>query len=598
VRDRTVFVVHGRNTRARDAVFAFLRALGLQPLEWEQAASLTDKGAPSTLEVVEAGLRAGRCVLVLLTGDDVAHLHPSLGREAPARQARPNVLLEAGMALARGGSKRTILVRVGDLREVSDISGISYVQLSNDAASRQALAKRLESAGCRVAPGSDYLDPRTGGDFSLVTPDAPPTDTVPAPRVFGRSGGTDFLAYVENAMKRASRIVLVGTGLNVLHNEPLALDLFRRAGEGRCHLDVYLADPASADVEARLMEEEMGHTRPPVGDSGLRQRLQTLLRLRRDLGQFASIRIRLFTHYPSFAMLVVDDEYFLYPYALRTLGNHSPVFRFLRSDMEDAAVIRFLDEHLDRVARSSVDAEATLEFRAAVAAGRRVDTDHLIGLALYYVPRADSPLYQFGSRVLGYDVRSGETMPPQYAAAGDAAAYGFHLTICDVLYFDEPIAEIARNAIRYVLHRTPPFELQLLGVTAGLPDPTAVSLKVGDPTGALETLQHEMVDHVYRRAAASNYSVGRAKLLRPLPPDRTRLAMRRFGAPYVFSAMTPHFTLLSPCPEAEQDALAAQLQRDLDRCLHSRDIKVETLSLMTARPGGRSWAIAEEISLG
>jgi predicted nucleotide-binding protein len=39
-----VFVVHGRNEKARIAMFAFLRAIGLQPIEWSEAVSLTGTG--------------------------------------------------------------------------------------------------------------------------------------------------------------------------------------------------------------------------------------------------------------------------------------------------------------------------------------------------------------------------------------------------------------------------------------------------------------------------------------------------------------------------------------------------------------------------
>ena len=34
-------VVHGRNLAARDAMFAFLRAIGLEPLEWSVLVSAT-----------------------------------------------------------------------------------------------------------------------------------------------------------------------------------------------------------------------------------------------------------------------------------------------------------------------------------------------------------------------------------------------------------------------------------------------------------------------------------------------------------------------------------------------------------------------------
>jgi hypothetical protein len=38
---KCVFVVHGRNSALRDSMFAFLRAIGLQPLEWSQAVKAT-----------------------------------------------------------------------------------------------------------------------------------------------------------------------------------------------------------------------------------------------------------------------------------------------------------------------------------------------------------------------------------------------------------------------------------------------------------------------------------------------------------------------------------------------------------------------------
>ena len=40
---RKVFVVHGRNLAARDALFEFLRAVDLHPVEWSEAVQLTGK---------------------------------------------------------------------------------------------------------------------------------------------------------------------------------------------------------------------------------------------------------------------------------------------------------------------------------------------------------------------------------------------------------------------------------------------------------------------------------------------------------------------------------------------------------------------------
>jgi len=166
---RNVFVVYGRDNEARHAVFDFLRSLGLRPLEWEELVQATGKMAPFLGETVRAGLELATAVVVLLTPEDVVHLHPDLRErgDGPAEisdtlQARPNVLLELGMALAAKPAATLILI-VGEHRTVTDLGGMSYVTLSSDPECRARIANRLRVAGCAVSPiGTDWL---TAGNF-------------------------------------------------------------------------------------------------------------------------------------------------------------------------------------------------------------------------------------------------------------------------------------------------------------------------------------------------------------------------------------------------------------------------------------------------
>jgi predicted nucleotide-binding protein len=75
---RRIFVVYGRNVKARDAMFAFLRALGLEPLEWGQLVDETNTGTPYVGDVLDAGFATAAGVVVLLTPDDEARLRSSL----------------------------------------------------------------------------------------------------------------------------------------------------------------------------------------------------------------------------------------------------------------------------------------------------------------------------------------------------------------------------------------------------------------------------------------------------------------------------------------------------------------------------------------
>ena len=126
---REVWVVHGRNTAARDAMFEFLHAIGLKPIEWSEAVASLGDGAASIEKVLERGFSVTHAVLVLLTGDDMAYLRwqlagadESTAETTPTPQARPNVLFETGMALGRNPT-RTVLVALGHLRPFSDVAG-------------------------------------------------------------------------------------------------------------------------------------------------------------------------------------------------------------------------------------------------------------------------------------------------------------------------------------------------------------------------------------------------------------------------------------------------------------------------------------------
>ncbi|MBI4336511.1 MAG: nucleotide-binding protein [Chloroflexi bacterium] len=171
---RKVFVVHGRNEDIRSAVFAFLRAIGLQPIEWTQAVAMTGKAAPYVGEILDAAFANAQAIIVVMTPDDEARLRQPFVKDGdPAYerdltpQARPNVLFEAGLAFGRDAN-RTILVEIGKNRPFSDIAGRHTVRLDNSTKKRQDLANRLKGAGCAVdLSGTDW---HKEGDFERHEP--------------------------------------------------------------------------------------------------------------------------------------------------------------------------------------------------------------------------------------------------------------------------------------------------------------------------------------------------------------------------------------------------------------------------------------------
>jgi len=170
--NRKVFVIHGRNNAAREALVTFLRAIGLHPLEWSEIVRETGKASPYTGEVLEKGFNIAQAVVVLLTPDDEARLKEQFrAADDPAYEAdlspqpRPNVLIEAGMALGLHRD-RTVIVELGQLRPVSNLFGREVVRMDNSAEQRNHLAQRLITSGCAAnLTGTDWL---SNGDFEAA----------------------------------------------------------------------------------------------------------------------------------------------------------------------------------------------------------------------------------------------------------------------------------------------------------------------------------------------------------------------------------------------------------------------------------------------
>jgi len=174
-RDRKrVAVVYGRDSRLRDAMFNFLRALRLSPIEWTQAIAATGKATPYNKEAVAELFKDTQAVVVLMTGDDEAQLREQFRRADDdaseselTPQPRPNVLIELGMALGIMDA-RTIIVEVGKLRPMSDLAGLNVVRLSKGVATRKNLVARLKAAGYDLDDsGDDWL---RAGNFTPTPP--------------------------------------------------------------------------------------------------------------------------------------------------------------------------------------------------------------------------------------------------------------------------------------------------------------------------------------------------------------------------------------------------------------------------------------------
>jgi predicted nucleotide-binding protein len=169
VNENDVFVVYGRDTRASEGMKQLLRAVSLTPVDWEEAVEWTGQASPMILDVIQTAFARVQAAVVLFTPDEFAELRKELQDTGDPEvdrwgfQPRPNVFIEAGMALALYRN-RTLLVQIGQVRIPSDLHGMHFIRFDGSDKSRHTLITRLTNAGCkpRIAGGGHLT---TGFDY-------------------------------------------------------------------------------------------------------------------------------------------------------------------------------------------------------------------------------------------------------------------------------------------------------------------------------------------------------------------------------------------------------------------------------------------------
>jgi predicted nucleotide-binding protein len=136
--------------------------MGLKPQEWGQLIQQSQVGSPYIGAVLDEAFKNVQAVVAFFTPDEhvITRASYTAGGDNWRLQARPNVLFEAGMALATH-PRETILLVLGNQELPSDLSGRHFIRLDGTGMPLKNLGDRLKTAGCAVElEGNDWLNPR------------------------------------------------------------------------------------------------------------------------------------------------------------------------------------------------------------------------------------------------------------------------------------------------------------------------------------------------------------------------------------------------------------------------------------------------------
>lgn len=139
--EKKIFVVHGRDDAAREAVARFLEELELEPIILDEKSNRGRTIIQKFEDYADA-----KFAVVLLTPDDLGALKDRLDDD-PEPRARQNVIFELGFFIGKLNRSRVCTLVKGDVKMPSDYKGIGHTVLDDADGWKMKLFKELEEAG-------------------------------------------------------------------------------------------------------------------------------------------------------------------------------------------------------------------------------------------------------------------------------------------------------------------------------------------------------------------------------------------------------------------------------------------------------------------
>lgn len=140
-----VFIVHGHDNAAKEAVARFVEKIGLEAIILHEQAS----SGNTIIEKIEANSNVGFAI-VLYTACDVGASKEEKDQLKP--RARQNVVFEHGYLIGKIGRKNVCALVKGNIETPNDISGVVYIKMDESEAWKYHVAKEMKACGYEFDP--------------------------------------------------------------------------------------------------------------------------------------------------------------------------------------------------------------------------------------------------------------------------------------------------------------------------------------------------------------------------------------------------------------------------------------------------------------
>ncbi len=223
--------------------------------------------------------------------------------------------------------------------------------------------------------------------------------------------------------------------------------------------------------------------------------------------------------------------------------------------------------------------------------------------AIYFVPAAETPLYRFGTAVLGYDAYTGERAA--LIAGVDAASwnevvreprvYGFHATLKAPFRLAEGVQEVD------LLQAVAGFSADQPAVLGGELAPRTlgsfIALVPSMPRPAIDQLAQVCVQAFDRFRAPMSLEERARRLTSPLS-ERQLAHLERWGYPHVFEDFRFHMTLTGSLASPEREHIFQLLCTKFEQETAAHTLLVDRIVVARQSMKGVPFQVIHSAALG
>jgi hypothetical protein len=156
----------------------------------------------------------------------------------------------------------------------------------------------------------------------------------------------EFFAEIKNRILGAKEIKFYGVAfLGLLGVEEIRNKLQATTQNSQTKVTILLADSDSPQVKQRIDDEDEDIV-SEIGVKNIQKVVKKMKEIENAIGNIELFKVKLFKCYPTYALIIIDDNIYSYPYGYKRIGSKSPVTHLKGFDSPQS---QFYRDQFDRI---------------------------------------------------------------------------------------------------------------------------------------------------------------------------------------------------------------------------------------------------------